>query len=72
MKDEGFIQLTEPGINKEMSELHSMVNPEFRLNNKEDGEHLIKAMQVLFESTYKTYKKFKLNPTSCKMDRFSP
>jgi hypothetical protein len=52
MKDDGVIEFTQPITDQEMPELHSIVNPEFRLKTKEDGEHLIKAMKVILGSAF--------------------
>jgi hypothetical protein len=52
MKDEDLIEIAWPKNHEKMSNLQSIVNPEFRLKTKEDGEHLINAMKVLFETAY--------------------
>jgi hypothetical protein len=52
MKDDAVFNNTAPRTSKEMPELHSIVNPEFRLKTKEDGEHLIKAMKVIFKKNF--------------------
>jgi hypothetical protein len=52
MKDDGVVEITDPGSNEEMPKLQSIVNPEFRLKTKEDGEHLINAMHALYERAF--------------------
>ncbi len=56
IKKDDVIEIAVPSTNSEMPELQGIVNPEFKLKTKEDGESLIKAMQALFGSTFKADK----------------
>ena len=50
--ENGMATISEPGTNAEMPELLKLVNPSFRLKTKADGETMMKALKVLFESTF--------------------
>lgn len=51
-KGDDLILITEPGTDAEMPALLDIVNPDFKLKSEDDGKALMRAIKVLFPSTF--------------------